>query len=456
MWLLRGAMGRLGLWMLSLGVAVGLVFPLWCVLLGLPRSQVLAPGFVTACVVAGLVVAGANIALARRVVGGRLRELSDRMHYVERAISDATFSGEWDRCTPQSCHLPVRSDDELGEAARAFNSLVTALAGSREVERRIAGLGTALSRSLETTPLATDALQIFLQAARAPAGAFVIFAGDGLRSAASVRFGTGSWCEDPQLLDALRGESPVLLKVPAGVSIQAAAVRFRPAAVALLPLHFAGTPLGAVILALDQEPAPDVMRLLTMFLAPTAVALNNALAHERFQELADRDPLTDALNRRAGLAALQERLARARRDGEPLGLLLFDIDRFKTVNDTHGHVVGDRVLKSTAAAVRRVLRADDLLIRTGGEEFLVVLGDGDAGAVRAAGQRVRAAAAEGAVQSARGRVSITVSIGGLSVCGLPAGTVEDVIHTVDSAMYAAKSAGRDRLVMDGEACAQRA
>ena len=85
------------------------------------------------------------------------------------------------------------------------------------------------------------------------------------------------------------------------------------------------------------------------------------------------DPLTDAYNRRFGLARLREEFSRAVRAENPLGILMLDLDHFKAINDTYGHLVGDRVLRAVATACRRVVREGDILIRYGGEEFLVLL-----------------------------------------------------------------------------------
>jgi two-component system cell cycle response regulator len=100
------------------------------------------------------------------------------------------------------------------------------------------------------------------------------------------------------------------------------------------PIAFNGLPLGAVVLATPAPPDRDQVALLDQLRADLGLAVNNAQAHERLETLAAVDPLTDAYNRRFGLARLEEELARSARSGQPLGLLMFDVDRFKAVNDT--------------------------------------------------------------------------------------------------------------------------
>ena len=119
--------------------------------------------------------------------------------------------------------------------------------------------------------------------------------------------------------------------------------------------------------------------------------MNNALAHDRLERLAAIDPLTEAYNRRFGLARLHEEYSRAVRAEAPLGILMLDLDHFKAVNDIYGHLVGDRVLRAVARACRRVIREGDVLVRYGGEEFLVLLPGAGVDDVMQIGERIRRA-----------------------------------------------------------------
>ena len=118
----------LAIWMISLGLMMGVVFPFFAMLMGVPAGFVLTPLFFISCISAGVIVAGANIWLARRIVGKRLRMLADRMRLVEGNLRQMSRSQEAGKCTPEACSITVDSEDELGESARAFNYLVEALA----------------------------------------------------------------------------------------------------------------------------------------------------------------------------------------------------------------------------------------------------------------------------------------------------------------------------------------
>ena len=177
-----------------------------------------------------------------------------------------------------------------------------------------------------------------------------------------------------------------------------------------------------------------------------AGALFNARLHER----ATVDPLTGLYNRGSLERALDHEFGRARREGGSLGLVLIDVDDFKAINDTQGHLVGDEVLRSLGAVLRSTLRSGDLACRWGGEEFLLVLPlTGTAGALAVAQkvvERVSASALELPVP-------ITISAG---VAAYPAHgrTVNELLTNADQALYAAKDGGKDRACLFGAGAAQ--
>ena len=166
-------------------------------------------------------------------------------------------------------------------------------------------------------------------------------------------------------------------------------------------------------------------------------------------ELAVTDPLTGLHNRRyleSHLKTMAERAA-AGEHGR-MSLLIFDIDYFKGINDTYGHDAGDDVLREFAQRLRRGVRGIDLIARFGGEEFIVVMPDTDAGSAAAIADRLRKDVEQTAF-SARGGVSlpVTVSIGVAEYMG-SGDTVEALVHRADQALYQAKRQGRNRVVAD--------
>ncbi len=183
----------------------------------------------------------------------------------------------------------------------------------------------------------------------------------------------------------------------------------------------------------------------SVFVAINLVAVGFVLmlkerADEKNRLLAVTDPLTGCANRLRIEQYAQMEMARRRRYGEPVSLLMVDIDYFKQVNDRHGHLAGDRLLRAFADVVRSCLREADQFGRWGGEEFVVVLAASDAGAAATIGERIRRAVAASAFADGQ---RVTVSIGLAEY--RPDQSLEEWIGRADDALYAAKAAGRNRI-----------
>jgi diguanylate cyclase (GGDEF)-like protein len=166
---------------------------------------------------------------------------------------------------------------------------------------------------------------------------------------------------------------------------------------------------------------------------------------QELHAMAITDALTGVANRRRLFEVLDSELARARRYGHPLSCLIADLDFFKRLNDEHGHQVGDQALALAAAALGRSVRVNDLVGRFGGEEFVVVLPHTDADAALIVAERCRQAVRELRIITARGPITISVSIG--VACYLPEQMArpEDLLVPADKALYRAKAEGRDRV-----------
>jgi diguanylate cyclase (GGDEF)-like protein len=176
----------------------------------------------------------------------------------------------------------------------------------------------------------------------------------------------------------------------------------------------------------------------------TALALTNIELREKLRLQALRDPLTGLLNRRFVEEWIDREAARADRTGQPFGVIMIDIDHFKTINDVHGHDAGDQMLRAVADAVRGALRAGDMPCRYGGEEFLVLMTDVDPDTLRARAEAIREQVA--AVRLDHGGTpmpGITLSAG-IALYPHHGATANAVVHAADAALYGAKNAGRNR------------
>jgi two-component system cell cycle response regulator len=208
-----------------------------------------------------------------------------------------------------------------------------------------------------------------------------------------------------------------------------------------------GVTVGALHLVRDDGGAfgEDDRKLVELVAAEAGAAIQNARLHEQTQRLATMDPHTGLFNFRYFRDALELEIARARRLGYAVGVLMIDLDNFKRVNDTYGHPVGDEVLRDVAMALRQNLRRTDVAARYGGEEFAIILPGLSAAGLRAVGEKLRrAVSALGPIQTQPDgpALSISVSIGGMSA--VPFATdASGLIREADAALYEAKRAGKD-------------
>ena len=197
-----------------------------------------------------------------------------------------------------------------------------------------------------------------------------------------------------------------------------------------------------------------------------AVAFANARIHGELEEkhrklaateaemrrLATTDPLTGLDNRRRFFASGESEAARAIRYGGAVGFALCDIDRFKSINDTHGHPAGDRVLATVARALAAQQRPNDLVGRLGGEEFAVLLPGATLASTMAVAERIRAEVERLAIDWNGAMIPVTLSFGcsaladGHAGVGDAASTFEWLVQEADDALYAAKHAGRNRVL----------
>jgi diguanylate cyclase (GGDEF)-like protein len=198
------------------------------------------------------------------------------------------------------------------------------------------------------------------------------------------------------------------------------------------------------------SPGPSLMMALRELLEPAAIALDNALALERAEALSVTDDLTRLYNSRFLHQVLRRETKRASRSGRPLSLLFVDLDGFKQVNDTYGHLAGSKALVEAAAIIRGCARETDVVARFGGDEFSLVLPDtGSDGAVSVA-SRIRERLSSFHFLAADGlSVHLTASVG---VATLPdvAASTEELLRAADMAMYRVKSVGKDGIFVAQE------
>jgi diguanylate cyclase (GGDEF)-like protein len=238
--------------------------------------------------------------------------------------------------------------------------------------------------------------------------------------------------------------------------------------VSMFAMHFASKSGWLPFLALYEASfsQPDIAKVAAeraaaaaLIYIPLAIVMDHLISVWRqdersLYEAAQLDSLTGAYTRGFAVASMQRALSKASDEGKPLAILMVDLDHFKRINDAHGHALGDLVLKQTTRAIQSTLRADDIVGRFGGEEFVVLLPRADLQQAMGAAERCRAAVEAMEIPGAP-HISVTASVG---VASFPnhGDELDRLLEASDRAMYKAKDLGRNRIESAGSRDTPRA
>ncbi|MEX2625482.1 MAG: GGDEF domain-containing protein, partial [Ilumatobacteraceae bacterium] len=437
-----------GVYMCAFGLAVGLVFPYFAVLLGVEDTTAFQPTFVLSSVAAGMVVGIVGTFIVRRTVGRPLRHVAASMSQVRDGLADASSGGVARSLDLDAARLDLTSSDELGECARSFNTLLDELSRTWILDDQIRDVTAAMSEHLEPARLAQVALDRLVVGGPYDAGAVLVLRRDEIELVSSTGLRDPSTLASHHLVREVieRGHSRQL-SCADDVVIDGAVIDIRPRQIELRALASHGVPFGVMVLAATTELGNGSRRLVDATTVSLAMSLRNALTHQEVEQLAAIDALTGLYNRRLGMQRLEEEFARAERSRAPLSVVMFDVDHFKQVNDTYGHLAGDRVLRMLADSVTAIVRDGDTVVRLGGEEFLAILPGASLGDAHELAERMRHACAGCTIQHGQVPIRITVSLG---IAATPAPGIATTGHLVaraDEAMYAAKRSGRNQVVI---------
>ena len=435
----------LAIWMIGFGILIGIVFPFFTRLFGVKPEIAYSLGFFSACIGAGIIVGAVNIILSRAVIAKKLRLMISRMHMVQDNLMKITKGGDLDECTPEKCHIPIDSTDEIGESAYTFNSLVDVLSASLSAERTIQDYTKMLTSQLELESLTKSALSLILKATGSDAGSILVEREGELISieASGIKY-PEKLSNHSIIMEVFGTKAQKITDVPEDIVIDGLLVDFRPKTIIIEPLIYNDIPIGVLVLTSMKNYSEESVNRIGMFSQNLSLALHNAIIHEQMQRLAAIDPLTGLLNRRYGMIRLREEYSKAVRSEGSLGLVMFDIDFFKKVNDTYGHLAGDRVLVHISKLVKPILREGDVLMRYGGEEFCAILPGASSEDSLKMAERIRFAVQESKVVYSEFEIRITLSLG---ISSFPENNIkheQELLAASDEALYISKESGRNK------------
>lgn len=450
----RSVLRNLLLSMLTFGLVVGLIFPPFARII-LDTDKAYTPVFISLCVLAGLLVGIFNFLIFRHLVSRELNLIQEGMSHVNVNIADAEVLEE--DCVSE-CIMEITSADIIGDISLSFNSMTHEIFKRLELEGETRKFNSELMHSVELKDVSDTILKRLAAVMNAKAGLlyggkaekmqlfshFGVDKTDGITSILADQFGPiekALKSEDILSYSQLDGWEWFSQSTPLG--------SFRPGSILLIPLMAKQQSVGMVVLACGvQTISPQQKKALETLRSFAAPYLDNSILHKKITELAAIDDLTNILNRRFGMHRLKEEYSRATRHGVPISAVMIDIDHFKDFNDTFGHNAGEAVLKMVASTLQDNLRAEDMVCRYGGEEFLIGIAGAGMNDSALITERIHRTIETNHISWGDKHLSVTISSGIATYPVVRASVCEELITAADKALYAAKEFGRNQVTVN--------
>jgi diguanylate cyclase (GGDEF)-like protein len=418
----------------------------WIVMISVPRSEVLQPisdfrnTFLSVFSITLLLVVLLSSAQIRRILVP-LKQLSKAIH----AMGNTEFNKR----------VEIDSGDEFAELAESFNSMGRKLADQFQSLNTMAEIDRLILASQDAEQVVqivlarikdiVDCAEIGIAIQNKDGGFSKMFISSANKADKQHEIESSFELQEHELQFLERNREGALLSFSQDQGNTIEALKdFRSAACIVLPLYIEDSLSALVVLGYPEEPENprQVIHEARNWADRVAVALSNAKWQEKLFRQANFDALTNLPNRPAFRSHLKQALARARRNGEFVGVLFIDLDRFKLVNDTLGHAAGDEFLQCIANRLSRCIRSTDMLARLGGDEFTIVIAESPSyehmkQSITAVADKLLSVIPEPMLirdQELRTNASI-----GISIFPLDGDNIEDLIRNADSAMYHAKS-----------------
>jgi diguanylate cyclase (GGDEF)-like protein len=389
-----------------------------------------------------LVLGLIGLYMARVIVTLPMRSLID--------AAQAIASGAYHK------RVPVSSRDEIGQLAATFNDMTAAVAEKTARITALNQVAVVITASLSKEEVLERILRHGMSLSKANAACVALYSQSGGRFSEwktmglSDNFVKNIEFKSGGLADETFSSGNLIVSNDLPDSRHKLSQLARDEGIRsliCLPLISHTNPLGVIYFYWNDRETflPDEIDTLTTFAHLAAGAIENSRLYAWMSEQAARDMLTNLFNRRTFEQRLNDETLRATRYGKPFSLLMLDIDRFKDINDTHGHPVGDTVLRILAGILRNEVRDIDTVARYGGEEFVIILPETEGMEAGLLAERIRMEVAERSFRIREGlEVPVTISVG---VACFPrcADSAQLLVERADQALYVAKQSGRNRV-----------
>lgn len=435
--------------MFCFGLIMGVVFPFFSMLLlDVPAEKVLTPKYFVGCILAGLLVGGVSYLLMELTVVREILKFKDHVNHVSGNIREyKEGSRSLEACA--NCFMEISSTDALGEIQEGMNALTATIRSSFYKHELTDSYYQLLNFALDTQQLCDNSLRYFAEnLSKVVACELFIFGESGLQLESSlfvhreIPAAYYKFLQDVVRLQRVHisDEHTVLADTGHLTELTKGHLVF--------PILDKREQLGVLVLyvnaAMDGDDIRHVNRLLKQF----QLAYGNARAYSQIKGMATYDGLTKVYNRQHGVQLANKAFDECREAHEPISVIMLDLDHFKQLNDTFGHPAGDMILQNVAALLEESTRGRDLVIRYGGEEFVVVMPQTSR---RDAGMRIQAILKKlNGIKFGWNKLPIQISFsaGVASSEGaiIADYSLESVLSQADEALYKAKQQGRNQVV----------
>ncbi len=349
--------------------------------------------------------------------------------------------------------VDIQTGDQFEKLGAGFNDMARGIVQREERLKKHNMVAKLLMSTINLSELLDQTLRIVVEITESQLGVIYLWEEESEELVSYAQYGMSGDLPRLKLGVGYPGQAakerkklitPVAANIPEG-RIEMGITQCISREVAYVPLVYQDRCLGVLAVGSVEKYKDEVVQLFDYLADQIAIALDNAVMHQRVQELSVTDGLTKLYNRRFMNNRLEELWARAVRHSEPLSIILSDVDNFKSINDTYGHDRGDEVLREVARIFKETARKEDLVARYGGEEFLIVMANTETQEAVELANRIGEMARRKVYPWADRKV--TLSLGVATYPAVTASSFDDLVRYADQAMYKAKVSGKDKTVV---------
>lgn len=436
----------LTIFMICTGLFVGILFPFFSVAIGVPKEYIYTPGFYVLSILTSISLTLLNVIIVERLISKRFQRLADKMNFVNDSILGDAIKDQTDFL--DSHKIVTDTKGVVGASETAFNNLIGSFVDILSSEASIKDFTEIFTKELDLQKLSDKALEHMIEFTGSKAGMIVVDEGGELKVISSHLIKDADEVAKLEIVQkCFDNNKQELFQFDETVKIETGLLDFYPKSMLIEPVSYKGEVLGVFLLASLKDLGTLTKEEMEVYNDGLSLGMHNALIHDKLQKIAILDPLTNIYNRRFGTERLKEEFSKAVRFDIPLALMMFDIDHFKVVNDTYGHIVGDKVLANIAQLLKINLRIGDVLIRFGGEEFLAILPATKLEGLKVVSEKVRTMVEKSYIIHNDQEIKVTISIGATSFPERDVNNVDELLKQADNNLYEAKDAGRNRVVI---------